>query len=474
MTDFFRSLCTCRVDGVRAAVAWVALVATVGTAQTTITQTFSLAACEAYATTNAYALQHQRLATANSEFDTVIAWQEFAPRLNAQIGHFRADGKTIDSGSLGLSQPLPFGVSVGAGGSATDDDDAAWSAAISKRLWGAGSWSGSMAAVWNSRLREQVAAHLEELTRRDLIEAVRRNYYDIIRKRQTLVSSRLRVQQARRNLELAQAREEPLDIATAQVEVPQSEAQVLSGEREVLSAIDLLKETLGMPLQTPFEIDETLPFATVTLDAAADVRWCLDHHESLVNRRLAIRAIRNDLTRLHEDVGPTVTLSGEVAGAENNGVDAPTEKRITLRAEWPVGNRAERSRLAIKRNELEDARLGLRQEEIRLQRIVIDLARRLDELKRQVAIDHARMDLMQTRMRIYQDRWENGEIDIVEYIRSQNSVEDARVTLINDQMNYLDVLARFRNLTDRDRRLAQEDGLSAVPRPANDVPPAVR
>ena len=57
-------------------------------------------------------------------------------------------------------------------------------------------------------------------------------------------------------------------------------------------------------------------------------------------------------------------------------------------------------------------------------------------------------------MRIYQDRWENGEIDIVEYIRSQNSVEDARVTLINDQMTYLDVLARYHNLTGRDRRPA--------------------
>ncbi len=452
MNDLPPSLFTRRPGRFRAAAALAALAATASAAQTA-TQTLSLAACEAYAVSNAYTLQRQRLATANSALDTVIAWQEFAPRVSARAGHWRAGGETRDSGALGLSQPLPFGLSAEAGGSA-DDDTAAWSVSLGKRLWGAGSWSGSMAAVRNSRLRGQVAANLEELARRDLVETVRRNYHDVIRKRQTLFSSRLRVEQARRNLQLAQAREEPLDIATAQVEVPQNEAQVLSGEREVLGAIDQLKETLGMDLETPLEIGETLPFATAAPDAAADIAWCLEHHESLVNRRLEIRAIRNDLARLREDVGPTVTLSGELAGSEDDGAGEPTEKRITLRAEWPVGTRAERSRLAIKLNELEDARLALRQEEIRLQRTVTDLARRLDELQRQVEIDHARMELMETRMRIYQDRWENGEIDIVEYIRSQNSVEDARVTLINDQMTYLDVLARYRNLTDRDRRQA--------------------
>lgn len=420
-------------------------------AQTVVTQTLSLAACETYAISNSYALQRQRLATANSALNTVIAWQAFAPNLSAQAGHTRLDDDTITSSRVGINQPLPFGLNAGAFTSATDNDTSAWSAEVSKRLFGAESWAGSMSSIWNSQLREIIAANQEERVRRHLIETVRRNYHNVIRRRQTLVSSRLRVEQARRNLELAQAREEPLDIASAQVEVPQSEAQVLSGEREVLAAIDQLKETLGMPLETALETDAALLFDPVAIDVIADLKWCLESHESIADQRLTIRAIHNDLTRLREDIGPTITLAGSIAKAEA-GSDESTDKRLVLRAEWPVGSRAERSRLAIKQNELEDVRLALRQTEINLQRTVIDLARRIDELKRQVEIDHARMGLMETRMRIYQDRWENGEIDIVEFIRSQNSVEDARVTLINDQMNYFDVLAQYRNLTDLDRR----------------------
>ena len=41
------------------------------------------------------------------------------------------------------------------------------------------------------------------------------------------------------------------------------------------------------------------------------------------------------------------------------------------------------------------------------------------------------------------DRWENGEIDILEYIRSQNGLEDSRVQLINLKTSYMELLAEY-------------------------------
>jgi outer membrane protein TolC len=282
-----------------------------------------------------------------------------------------------------------------------------------------------------------------------LIRDVRQRYHDTIRTRQTLVSNRLRLEQARRNLQLATAREEPLDMATAQVEVPQAEAAVLRGERAVLTAMDRLKETLGMPLDEPLAVVDDLPFEPVTIDLAADLAWCLESHEEVLNQQIKIRMLRHELTRLIEDQWPDVTLSVRHSRPLEEGIEGEEEKRVTLRAEWALGGIASRSRAAIQRNAIEDARIELRQIRITLQREVTDLARRLDEARRQVGIGQARLSLSRTRARLYQDRWDNGEIDIIEYIRSQNEVEDSRVNLINEQMAYLDLLASYRALIAR-------------------------
>ncbi len=70
----------CHLPSLARAVAALTLAALgVSGLQAQSVQRLSLAACEAYAVSNAYSLQRQRLTTANSALNTTIAWQAFAP-----------------------------------------------------------------------------------------------------------------------------------------------------------------------------------------------------------------------------------------------------------------------------------------------------------------------------------------------------------------------------------------------------------
>lgn len=422
------------------------------------TNYFSLVDCEAFAAVHSLGLWRQQLNADDSRHRKWIAWETFlAPRVSAQGSRSRllapvVETAPVNAGSLSVAHTLPLGITVSGTAAGTDQgvvDSATWSAEVSKKLLGSGSWLGSLAGVWNSELGIEIAANTLTAFSRNLVRDVRQRYHNVIRTRQTLVSHRLRLEQARRNLQLAMAREEPLDIATAQVEVPQAEAAVLRGERAVLTALDQLKETIGMPLEASLTTADDLPFAPVIIDMSADLAWCLEHQEEVLNQRLKIRTLRHELTRLIEDEWPDVTLALRRSRPISEGLEGEEEERITIRAEWALGGIAERSRVAMQRNAILDARIELQQIRISLQRDVTDLARRLNEAQRQVEIGQARLTLARTRARLYQDRWDNGEIDIIEYIRSQNEVEDGRVNLIDEQMSYLDLLASYHALIAR-------------------------
>ena len=46
-------------------------------------------------------------------------------------------------------------------------------------------------------------------------------------------------------------------------------------------------------------------------------------------------------------------------------------------------------------------------------------------------------------MDLYQDRWENGEIGILEYVRSQNELENAGTQLILQKTSHMELLAQY-------------------------------
>ena len=409
--------------------------------------------CEAYARTNALSIIRQQLTRQNAALARTGAWDAYMPRLAADIAQSSPSGESSTTSSSGsLTGTLPYGFEYGGRvNSSSGDSDDSWSLEVSKRIWGAGSWEGSLASFRNAALADESAELLLRRYTRELIESVRLRYHEIIRSRQTHISNNLRLEQARRNLEVALANQNPLDIANARYEVPQAEAQLLRSERLITDAFDRLKETLGLDIAFQLDTEDVLPENHPVLDVQADLAWVLAQSEDVLIQELRIQQLRNDLANLRESLGPTISIAASVNDTFGNSSDG-TDHRLTLRASWPLGSLGDRAKAASKENDILDAQLQLRQNQISLNRQVLDYARRLDETERQIDVARQRLDIALLRVELYKDKWDNGEIDILEYVRAQNAVEDGRIELINQETVYFDQLAAYIRLTACDTR----------------------
>ncbi|MBQ9445335.1 MAG: TolC family protein, partial [Victivallales bacterium] len=51
--------------------------------------------------------------------------------------------------------------------------------------------------------------------------------------------------------------------------------------------------------------------------------------------------------------------------------------------------------------------------------------------------------LINRQVELYRDTWENGEIDILELVRTQTDLENSYVDLSDSKINYLELLANY-------------------------------
>jgi outer membrane protein TolC len=110
---------------------------------------------------------------------------------------------------------------------------------------------------------------------------------------------------------------------------------------------------------------------------------------------------------------------------------------------WEVGRRTDRAKHRQAENAVEARGIDVRLARRKKEREIRDLARRLEESLRVIALQEARLAVARQRVELYADRWENGEIDILEYIRSQNDFENTRIQLINQKTSYMDLLGEY-------------------------------
>ena len=120
-----------------------------------------------------------------------------------------------------------------------------------------------------------------------------------------------------------------------------------------------------------------------------------------------------------------------------------TEQTVTLILNWEIGRRADAARWQQAQN-----RIANNQHDyfIISQEITTSLSnyqRRLDESARAVALQENLCKLLQRKEELYRDRWENGEIDILELVRTQTDLENSFVDLINRKIEYLQLVGYY-------------------------------
>jgi len=415
-----------------------------------------------------YALQHSRelktkeIAEENQKLTTLAKRARFAFKLESEA----SDSEGDTSASLTLKKEIVGGVDVSSTYKTTresgyDEDEVTdtFSVRISKVILGGGSVRESRLDIDNSLVDELIRLNELGKSRRELRHKVTKAYYDVVRNTRTLKVWDLRLERAKKNLEHAIERENPLDIATARIQVPENEASRLSAKRRIESSLDGLKELMGMDVTNKLAVDLDFEFDTEEINVTNDTVFCFRNHEDLLNSRLERRKLENQARVQGAKVWPKVSLWGgagttiEDAADEGNAADEEkdddTDYSAGLSLSWEIGSRTTRATHEKLLNNIRSRAITTRTLEQQKSKEIRDVGRRLDEALLLVRLQEQKLKINARRVELYSDRWKNGEIDILEYIRSQNELENTRIQLITQRTAYMDLLSQYRFIIGR-------------------------
>ncbi|MCK5850715.1 MAG: TolC family protein [Kiritimatiellae bacterium] len=407
-----------------------------------------------------YGLQHSRelrikqVALENQELSTLIKRAEFAFQLSAESS--QDDDDNLAS-SFSIKKKVVGGIDLSSTykvkdyDADTESNTESISVRISKVILGGGSIKESRLGINNSLIDEIVRLNELNKYRRELKFRIKRSYYSLIRNNQTLKIWDMRLARSKTNLEHALEREDPLDIATARIEIPENEASLLSAKRQIESSLDSLKELIGMDVIAKIEVDQGFKYKELTRNLTNDIAFCFANHEDVLNVRLDRKKLENSRSVARSRVWPKLSVWGSAvrllsdteAEAADDDMDDEDDFSAGLSLYWEFGSPTTRAVHKKLSNDLTVKGLNIRTTEQGKVKEVRDLARRLDEATRLVQIKEQKMALTKRRVELYADRWKNGEIDILEYIRSQNDLENTRISLINQKTTYMELVGEY-------------------------------
>ena len=417
-----------------------------------------LADCVDYALGHSRELQTKRIAEENQKLTTLMNRARFAFNIDTEASD--AEGDT--SAGITLKKEIVGGVDVSStykttrdSGGDEDETTDTFSLRISKVILGGGSVRESRLDIDNSLIDEVVRLNELNKFKRQLRHTVTKAYYDVIRNTQTLKVWDLRLKRAKKNLEHAIERENPLDIATARIEVPENESSRLSAERRIESSLDVLKEAMGMDVTNRLSIDQKFAFEPEKINVTNDTVFSFRNHEDLLNSRLERKKLENEARVKGAKVWPEVSLWGNASRTvqdTTDDADSTTEEEddddtdysAGLSLSWEIGSRTAKATHMKLLNDIRSKALSTYTLEQQKSKEIRDLGRRLDEALRLVRLQEEKMAINQRRVELYSDRWQNGEIDILEYIRSQNDLENTRIRLITQKTAYMELLSQYR------------------------------
>ena len=232
-----------------------------------------------------------------------------------------------------------------------------------------------------------------------------------------------------------------MDIATAKLQIPASELDVLRVNRAITNALYGLREEIGMPMDLPIRIRMDVRYQPEPIEEQEDLAFALEEHELIRNALIDLEKAKLDYRVAHTKEMPEV--GANVSVRDGDELEEP-DARAALTVTWPWGDRFDRLAAAKSANTVRTSELALFDAQQARSRSVRSLALRVREAERAVELQEDRLRVLQQQLDLYQDRWDNGEIDILEFIRSQNDLENAKVILITQKTNYMELLAEYR------------------------------
>jgi outer membrane protein TolC len=414
------------------------------------TKTWTVEEALNYAIKNSLEIKKTEISLQDRGHFSSIARAEFDPTIDANSVSDTHFDSVVHS--VKLSQDLPAGFSTSVTGAHTrNNEDATDSTGmafrLSKQILGGGSLNASLRNIRDAYTNELIDFNNLKRDKRRLTKDFMDAFYDLIKDTKALSISERRLEISKRNLEMAIERDDPMDIVSAKVQVPNDELKVISSRFLAKSALDRLKVLMGLSPSTSFKIDTDFEFALSQPDSSNDIKYAQENSEDFLNLALTKIKIIRELELRKEQILPSVSLSA------SHFLTDETDQNVNLRGDeetvvgvdltWTIGNRREKAQLAIAQNEI-------RQNDIDQRILYNDKFRSLRLLERamlersiSIKTKESEIELNILRVALFKDRWESGKMGILEYLRSQNDLENSRIELNNLKTSYMSNLQAY-------------------------------
>jgi len=415
------------------------------------TPKWSLQQCIDYALEHSPSLERQKLSTNSQTLQTVIERAAFDWSVSASDTYTNARPNDDNSATVGLQKDFQNGFKLRTTmtGSHTEHSDyksTALAFQLSKQILGGGTTLETKYNLEASLLDELIAQNSLKRAKRRLILDVTLAYYTIIRAQQSLTVKQRALENAKQNLLITKEREKPLDILTAELRIPNNELSVNAAKRTIANGLDSLKETMGYDVAKPLDITGEFTYKVQTIIPENDLEFASDNLETIINNRLEKKKYDMLVEIRDSQTLPDVTLSAthrQLGDGDGYNLDGKDEQVLGISFNWTLGRKADKARLEIAYNNLarnNSEYYTLCQE---ISSSISSYKRRLDEYARAVELQELQCNLIKRQEELYRDKWENGEIDILELVRTQTDLENSYVDLSDSKINYLELLANY-------------------------------
>ncbi len=405
---------------------------------------FSVADCIAYGVTNNVDVRKSRIAMQKAEWQVISQKAKYAFQLNSSITQDIEEDTKSYNVNLNRTLPMDFNVRVGVTKNETGNEGTA-SLRISKVILGGGTLAESNREIQNSLIDELTTQNGHYQRIRQLKLQVVRAYYRVVRSKQTLDIQRRQLDRAKQNKVRAVERDRLLDIANADIQVSENEDRVLQAELDITSAKDNLKRVIGMRIDKVIDVSGEFSITITKNNLIKDWEFAQKNHVDFVNYYLDLKKIERDIKIERSQLLPTVTLDYNASQASNETYDFEQDvnSSIGLSLSWTFGAARDRSTYHRALLDKQSADIDLFDITQRKLLELRNLDRDINELIQRIGIAEARLKLQERSTALYADRWQNGEIDILEFIRNQDALENSRVSLLQLKIQYIEKLEEY-------------------------------
>ena len=275
------------------------------------------------------------------------------------------------------------------------------------------------------------------------------DYYDLVQSVRELEIEEQRLAQSRANLELAQRKFEvgliaEVEALRLQVEMLQAEATYDQAQTNIESSHDILRETLGLDVWAPLEIDTEVQYEILPIDAQRALEIGLARRTDMKRTEIfeEIRELDLEDTRRRNGInatfGANVSMRGH--GSEIGDVSDNFERNlwgVNLQITLPlIDSGQRRATVSQARIALEQSRLTREQQRRRIIQQIRDATRRVHEAERQIDLRQATLQFAQRTYDVEQSRFELGLADSQQLLLAQGNLTQAQINALGAVIGY--------------------------------------